>query len=281
MLEKAHKFVQVLATLIIIPIVLIEFFKFKKFLLAQDFLFKQEYFDSFLENKDFDSNKFISRFNLHVLNLHILAKNFDLFLPISNLNFNFEKRCKNCKSIDFEQFEGSIVCNSCGLLIKKSDAIAWTDVSRVHAAPIYSYDRKIQFRELLFHFQGKISIDLELYKKIELYRPKSKCDFLHFLKSITKNKQHYEQVFALYSKLVGIPCFDLSFIENELLQDFEKFYTFQKQKIKKTICNQFILYQFLKNKNINISKDDVLLDNNLQIEELRPVFLALGWKYFD
>jgi hypothetical protein len=177
-------------------------------------------------------------------------------------------------------------CDGCGQIKQIPNATAWADVSRVHALPIYSYDRKVQFKETILLYQGKcIKIDLSILKKIILSPNMTKIEFFYALKNVTKVRTYFDHVHALYYHAFNKKPPNLTKIENKLLADFEKFTLEYSNTFKNcSISNSFLIYQFLNRYGIPTSKDDVLLMDsldNLVYKQCQTVFIKLGWEIFD
>ena len=265
--------------------------------LIDNFKKKRDYF--FLENF-FDSNEkkierkvcdqFVNDFNNIILQLHIIAKNnLKIFIPLSPLECEREQSCPYCFEKDFCINEFMSQCNNCGLNIRIPSAFLWGDVSRVHATPVYSYDKTNHFKECILHFQGKnctnqivINIIIDKMTKIE---------FLSFLKKNYNIKNVNEQVHSLYYNTFNITPPDLTLIENNLIQDYSQFtklitkdYEKSKTKNLATINNNFLLYQFLNRYGFKTSKDDVLLNDSndtIPYRTCKKIFKMLNWQIYQ
>ena len=232
---------------------------------------------------------FVYEFNRLVLTIHILMKKLThalVFVPTSPIAFSPTRACLNCTGCGFIESDGSVQCDECGLIIRNQIAVAWSDVSRVHAAPIYSYDKKVQFKECILQYQGRCNaIDYELLNCIAHSPSMTKIDFLHALKAHTKQRSHIEQVHALYYHAVGKTPPNLTCIENNLLQDFDCFiHHYSKSKSHNYISNQYLLYQFLNRYGFVTSKADVLLVDyvdSIPDKQCQAIFQKLNWKIYN
>lgn len=237
-------------------------------------------------NQNVSINSFVHEFNDLVIRLHIEAKGENIFLPISPLNFTNETCCVNCNETHMSTVDNSLYCETCGSVRRHHLAIAWSDVSRVHAAPTYMYDRKVQFKEWLLQYQGKCNVDLDLLTRMRYPSTRiSKLDFLALLKQVTKQRTSLEQVHALYYHVYKIHPPDLSRIENDLLQDFAKFNK-RYEKIGTThVSHQFLLYQFLNRYGCATSTDDVLIPREVFAQKLPPecvrIFEHYEWPIYN
>lgn len=228
----------------------------------------------------------ILNFNTNILKLHIDAKKHGVFLQTSPLNIPHETKCR-CGSIDFVEYEGCNQCDQCGLVTRNQLAVAWSDVSRVHASPTYLYDRRVQFKEWLINFQGKCqNLNFEIIDKILLPKRKfSKIEFLRYIKQSNRYKVLIDQIHGLYYHYMKIPAPDLTLLENNLLNDFDSFTAIYSQLLLTSnatlVSNQLLLYQFLKRYNFPITKDDVLLTDARVDKECEIAFKRLGWAIFN
>jgi hypothetical protein len=180
--------------------------------------------------------------------------------------------------------DGHTQCNVCGLICRNTIAIAWADVSRVHAAPVYSYNKKLQFKECILQYQGKSSpIDLNLVKKLNAESIEmTKIEFMDLLKTISKNRSNLDQVHSLYYHIYKIQPPDLVSIENNLLKDFDKFNKLYSEIGSAHIPHQFLLFQFLNRYGYKTSASDVLLvDSMIPSPECLQVFKECNWQVFQ
>lgn len=229
-----------------------------------------------------ESFNFVLDFNKQILDLHIISKKNNVFIPVSPLSFSKSIICK-CTSDNFIKKDNDYLqCDDCGLIVKIPLSIAWSDLARVHATPVYVYDRKIQFKECLLNFQGKnTTIDQELFNKIKISKDVSKIVFLKYLKTLTKQRNHLEQIHILYYTYTKKTKPDLSHIENSLLNDFDNFNKLIDFKKGNFLSNNILLYQFLRNYNISVTRDDLLLTEDKKNYDFKQIFYRLNLKYFD
>ena len=227
-----------------------------------------------------NNDLFVAKFNSFMLDIHIDSKKESKFISVSPLGFSTTMNCTVCNTCNFTEVDDCTFCDSCGLLTRSPVAVAWADVTRIHASPNYSYDRKLQFKEFLLQFQGKCSlIDYSILDNM-IGKYRSKLDFLHALKNIRKQRINIEQIHALYYRYNMLPCPDLSWCENMLLNDFDKFINAYSSKT--SVSNQTLVYQFLNRYGVKTSRDDVLLCETISNydENFTKTFLKLGWKVF-
>jgi hypothetical protein len=237
---------------------------------------------------------FVCSFNNTVLDLHIEIKDAGGFVPTSAISIQKDSSCSCCGYLEFIDCDGSVQCDGCGAISRNQTASAWSDISRVHTAPTYCYDRKNQFKECLLQYQGKCDINFKqgkygksgqlIAKKISC--PKmSKLDFLQLLKTEYKSKFHNDQFHMIYYNTMGIEPPDLSIIENDVLNDFDLFVkTYSKYKRSISgVSNCFIMYQLLNRHGHYATKDDVCLSSSIDSASERAcimTFRTLKWKMY-
>lgn len=246
------------------------------------------------ENIPQNIDHFVSMFNNLIMVLHIkIKKETGQFIPISKLNFQKKINCINCNNNNFEYNENMIMCNECGLVNRNLFAPSWNDVARVYIAPIYTYNRKNQFREYILQYQGKcLNINYSILDNLLIKKTNkiTKYEFLNIVRTTLKDKLKIEHVHGLYYKFYNIEIQDLSIVENNLLNNFDQFFNqlhnsmWKNEKIYEIfISNQFLLYQFLNLNNVPTTKDDVLLYDNSYNNSLiyaEPIFNHFNWKIF-
>jgi len=246
-----------------------------------------DYFKKFFTNTsvNYNENKIILELNKKILNLHIFLKE-KIFIPTSTLDFKKNLMCITC---DLElKNEGIInICEGCGYTTRNQFTMAWSDVSRVHANPIYFYDRTNQFKSFLISFQGKNSnVDYSILKIFKNKNLMNKIQFFNYLKKYTNEKNDLENIHSLYYKFYNIKPPVLGDREINIISDFEYFTNFKFSNIKYkdlNISNQFLAYQLLNKNNIKTLKDDVLLTEyfgKYSDSLFRKMMKELGWKYF-
>jgi hypothetical protein len=230
-------------------------------------------------------NNVVEYFNKKILDLHISVKNSNMFIPVSPLSFSESKECLCGSSYNSTKYYETeqIQCTNCGLILHNPYSIAWSDLSRVHASPVYIYDRKVQFKDCILQFQGKCGpIDVDLLKNISISKNINKIEFTKYLKKVTKNRAQLDQIHSLYYYYTGKIIPDLSSIETILLKDFDKFSELYTSKNVKGhfVSNNFLLFQFLKRYNFLIKPDDLLLNEIKYDENCQNCFQELNWPIF-
>jgi len=237
---------------------------------------------------------FVMIFNALILALHIRAKiEESLFLPTSPISFPPKKTCISCHKDEFEDDGDSIMCLNCGFFSRQCYAASWNDITRVYIAPIYTYNRRAQFKEYILQYQGKcVKVDYSILDKLLIprNRPCSKKEFLDTLRSSIKDKFYIDHIHALYYKFFNITPPNISHATYTALIYFDQFFNVYnniswKKRITndKYVSNQFLLYQFLNNIGISTSLDDVLVNDNLPNNNqifCNDIFRELNWQMF-
>lgn len=246
--------------------------------------FCQNFYSGNKNNFDKDYDSFIEKFNEKMLNIHILAKSDHIFVPLSPLYYEKNVNCEICFQNNFVEYGGTIHCDSCGLIKRNNMEIAWSDISRLYSSPLYLYDRKLQFKELLLQYQGKCgNVDYSILDGKKIAKM-SKISFLRFIKVFVNKKICNEQIHALYYHYMKIEKPNLTKIENEILEMFDMFVKHYTEMYKTStiyVSNQFLMYQILNNCNLRVSKDDVLLvENKFCDEKFFNVFKKLNFKIY-
>lgn len=255
---------------------------------------------------------------------------------------NFEFMMKNYVSVlrsspppcicgnktEFIRDEDRAVCAICSTeqtLI--SNMSSFSDVGRVNMASKYTYNRKVHFRDCIIQYQGKqkthipeeIYIILEnklLEKKLingslNLSREKkfekvTRIMILDILKELESKdiKKFYDDIVLIHHTLTGQPCDNIEYLEDSLLDDFDKLtetydkvYTnteFGKNvdgasnlkivKRKNFINAQFVLYQLLRKHGHPCNEMDFLTLKTSERKRFhhticKELFSILGWKY--
>lgn len=251
--------------------------------LLHDNSFVSNFFQSInIKNENVDD--FVDEFNLTVLKLHVRLKSFGIFVPTSPIPLPARPPC-DCKEAQFIECDGSSQCDNCGVITRNRVAVAWTDVSRVHVTPTYSYDRKGQFREWLLNYQSNSATKISDISNIVLPNaPLSKTEFLYYLKLSVSDRSTLDKVHGLYYDLMNIKPPNLSQYENLMIIDFDKFsdtYSELAGKKPTIIPNQYLAYQFLNRYGYKVSKDDVLLGNFKPDKYCIKAMILNGWEICD
>lgn len=251
---------------------------------------------------------------------------------------NFEFMMINCVSIprsspppcicgnktEFIRDEDRAVCALCSTeqsLI--SNTSSFSDVGRVNMASKYTYNRKVHFRDCIIQYQGKqkTHIPEEIYTILEAkliekkiingssnlsrekkYEKVTRAMILDILKELESKdiKKFYDDIVLIHHTLTGQPCDNIEYLEDALLDDFDKLTTTydnlyinkesgDDDKIKITkrknfINAQFVLYQLLKKHGHPCNEMDFLTLKTSERKRFhhticKELFSILGWKY--
>lgn len=171
-----------------------------------------------------------------------IANNF-VHLEYSHTHFSDPEYVCDCgNSSDFEDNEGSRVCENCGIETSKiSEQTSFKDIDRINLHQKYKYEKKSHFKENVHQYQGKQNkyIDPELYIKADewlkmhgllnknenkKYNRVRKEHIRLFMSESEDSKitKHYEDLNLIYYKLTGTPCPDISHLEDTLYAQFDK-----------------------------------------------------------
>lgn len=229
---------------------------------------------------------------------------------------------------EFIRDEDRAVCALCSTeqtLI--SNMSSFSDVGRVNMASKYTYNRKVHFRDCIIQYQGKqkTHIPEEIYTILEnkllekkiingslnLSREKkfekvTRIMILDILKELESKdiKKFYDDIVLIHHTLTGQPCDNIEYLEDSLLDDFDKLtetydkvYTnteFGKNvdgasnlkivKRKNFINAQFVLYQLLRKHGHPCNEMDFLTLKTSERKRFhhticKELFSILGWKY--
>lgn len=240
------------------------------------------------------------------------------YLPIKTFKQEIQKKhtCDCGNSSEFTQTENTVTCDECG--IERNIYTIHTnfkDVDRVNLSQKYKYDKKTHFRDTMNQYQGKQNkkIDNKVYSRCEdwfrrhnllvdtkgmegteselFYKRHSKITKGHIYMSLseTENTSYYEDVNLIHNYFTGIPCPDISFIESELNDDFDKVASAYEQikDVDRTnfLNGQYVLYQLLRRRKIKVNESDFhKLKTRERLLEHDSIWtlvcLAAEWSYF-
>ena len=220
-----------------------------------------------------------------------ILKKYDIeykeFEDIIEKNKKIEKKNCSCGFSSFiNQTEQNLeICENCGKQEEKSyKSLSYKDISRINMSSKYSYERKIHFKDCINQFQGKqnSTIDEKVFKDLEeqfqlhglligdkdtpkkvRFQNITKEHILLFLKENGQSK-HYEDVILIYNRMTGKKVDDISYLENQLMEDFDKISNLYDKKFKFTgkierksfINTQYILFQLLRRHKYPCKKED-------------------------
>lgn len=148
---------------------------------------------------------------------------------------------------DFEIREGTMTCENCGMETSIiSIQTTYRDQERINLHHKYRYEKRSHFKEGVYQFQGKQNkyVDPSLYIKADEWLIihnmldlsvdsedkraryiKVKKEHIRLFLSESHDRDltgHYEDINLIYSTLTGVPCPDISYLEEKLYAQFDK-----------------------------------------------------------
>jgi hypothetical protein len=220
--------------------------------------------------------------------------------------------CNNCNNKkDFDIIDKNIyVCQHCfGEQLVLKHVSSYNDIDRINISTKYMYDRKIHFRDCIKQYQGKQNSTIlpKVYESLEeqfdnhhlLFGDKNTPNEERF-KNITKNhimlflkelgySNHYENVNLIYYNFTRKKPDDITYLEDQLLDDFDALTDLYDKKFKhinrKNFINtQYVLYQLLKRHKHDCNKEEFIIlktiDRKFFHDEIcKELFEELGWNH--
>lgn len=210
--------------------------------------------------------------------------------------------------------DNNMVCELCGVVSQQSKTIAsYKDIDRINLTTKYSYDRKTHFRDCISQFQGKQNsyipkeiyddiykemIQLDLipdnfrdFPKEEIFKKITKEQILLFMKQLGYSK-YYEDITLIYHEITGKPTPDITYLENDLLKDFDTLTELYDRKIKKEkktsrknfINTQYVLYQLLRRHRYPCKQEDFNILKTIDLKYhhdtiCQELFQILNWNF--
>ena len=223
--------------------------------------------------------------------------------------------CLNCKTQDFtiNSEQNLEICENCGKQEEREfKSVSFKDISRVNMSNKYSYERRVHFKDCINQYQGKqnSTIDDKIYRDLDeqferhgllkgdkdtpkktRYEGITKDHVLLFLKE-TKNSKHYEDIVLIFHKMTGKKVDDISHLENQLMEDFDKISNLYDKKFKFTgkverksfINTQYVLFQLLRRHKYPCKKEDLNMLKTLDRKSfhddiVRELFECLNFNF--
>ena len=218
--------------------------------------------------------------------------------------------CTNCENKkDFDIIETNIyICLKCySQQIIMKHVSSYNDIDRINISSKYMYDRKVHFRDCIKQYQGKQNSTIpdkiynnieqqfakhhllaESHLKEEKFKNITKNHILLFLKELGYSN-HYENVHLIHYNFTGIKPDDISYLEEQLLDDFDSLtdlYDKQFKNInrKNFINTQYVLYQLLQRHKHKCNKEEFIIlktiDRKFFHDEVcKILFEQLGWNH--
>ena len=269
---------------------------------------------SFMTKKETSLN---TKKNIGALYIEILKK-YDIdYKELEDLTKTQKKDRKicTCNSVDFivNSDQNLEICENCGRQEEKSyKALSFKDISRVNLSNKYTYERRVHFKDCIDQYQGKQnssidkSIFIDLEKQFELHgilkggpnTPRkirfenvTKDHVLLFLKE-TGHSKYYENAVLIYHKMTGKKVDDISHLENQLMEDFDKISDLYDKRFKFTgkidrksfINTQYVLFQLLRRHKYPCKKEDFNMLKTLDRKSfhddiVRELFESLNFNF--
>jgi hypothetical protein len=189
--------------------------------------------------------------------------------------------------------------------------LSFKDIERVNLNNKYTYDRRSHFRDCIFQFQGKqnVTIHKNVYNDImkrllshgiippdyqqlrkEIAFEKVTKEHIYIFLKDTKYVKHYEDNVLIYHTLTGKSVPDISYLEEDLMNDFDILVEHYDKKYKNSsdrknfINTQYVLYQLLKRHKYPCQKEDFnilkTIDRKYYHDEIcSELFSELGWNF--
>lgn len=223
--------------------------------------------------------------------------------------------CGNKK--DFDIIDGNTyICGKCyvrQIVVKHTSS--YNDINRINITSKYMYDPKIHFRDCIKQYQGKqnCTINEQVYKDLEdefnnhhlllgdentpkniRFSKITKLQIMIFLKELGYSK-HYENVNLIHYVLTGIKPNDIGYLEDKLLDDFDKLIALYNKKYDEIsskfniqrqnfINTQYVLFQLLSRHKYPCNKEQFVIlkttDRKFFHDEIcKYLFEELGWNH--
>lgn len=220
-------------------------------------------------------------------------------------------QCQNTK--DFEMYDNQSVCKECGTVLDQfqNNVLSFKDIERVNISSKYTYDRRTHFRDCFYQFQGKqnVTIPPSLYEEIthqllahgiiptnyqdlpkEMAFERVEKEHINIFLKDSKFVKHYEDAVLIYHTLTGKPVPDLSYLEEDLMTDFDVLVDRYDKKYKHNtdrknfINTQYVLFQLLRRHKYPCQKEDFnilkTIDRKYYHDEIcSELFAELGWNF--
>jgi len=251
-----------------------------------------------------EKNKLVQQF------LEIASHYVDI--DVCNLEKDDDISCPNCSNKkEFDIIDRNIyICLRCYAQQSIMKHISsYNDIDRINISSKYMYDRKVHFRDCIKQYQGKqnSTIPIKIYENLEeefrshhlLKGDKNSPNEIKFI-NITKNhillflkdlgySGHYENVHLIHYMLTKIKPDDITYLEDQLLDDFDSLTDLYDKEFKdinrKNFINtQYVLYQLLCRHKHKCNKEEFIIlktiDRKFFHDEVcKNLFEQLGWNH--
>jgi len=221
-------------------------------------------------------------------------------------------QCNNCKNntnFDIVDLETYICLECCCEQVVPVHNSSYKDSDRINITSKYIYDRKTHFRDAIQQYMGKqnCTIEQKVFDDLEKefknhylligdeqtpreirYSRISKQTIMLFLKDL-KYTKHYENINLIHYRITNQKPDDISYLENKLIEDFDKLTDLYDQMYKhinrKNFINtQYVLYLLLCRHKHKCNKRDFSIlktvDRKTFHDEIsKTLFNKLGWNW--
>lgn len=234
-------------------------------------------------------------------------------IDIEQKNKVLRVNCTNCPNKkDFDIIDNNTyVCKDCYAkqrIVRHNSS--YNDIDRVNISSKYMYDPKIHFRDCMKQYQGKqnCTIPQKVYKDLEeqferhhllkgdentakckRFEKITKNHIMIFLKELGYPKQ-YENIHLIHYNFTDIKPEDISYLEDQLLDDFDRLISLYQDKYKNIqrknfINTQYVLYQLLRHHKHPCKNEDFAIlktiDRQFFHDDVcKNLFEDLGWNHF-
>ena len=209
---------------------------------------------------------------------------------------------------NYTETQNKIICNECSNIHSiQSIQTSFKDIDRVNLSQKYKYKKKVHFRDTVNQYQGKQNkridpkifsilneqflihnlVNIEGKTNSEKYSNITKEHIYMFLFE-TNNSNYYEDINMIHTHFTGIPCPDISDIEQLLYEDFDKvvdaYESLEDIDRIHFLNGQYILYQLLRRRKIKVKESDfdILKTRERLVEHdeiYQKICLKLEWTF--
>lgn len=204
-------------------------------------------------------------------------------------------QCHHCQSSAAYFYDETVtVCYNC--MSERIYFLPSSTSDTIRSNNKYIYDRNQHFRDCIIRFQGKqknnippdiienIRQALISYRVVNI----SLSHVCMILKNLGYSK-YYEDYVLIHHLITGHVPLDISYLEEQLLQEFDiinmELKSF-KELNNKNFNTQYMLFLLLKHHNVTVDPDHLILvkcnERKLLTDKIcRNIFKSLGWKFYS
>lgn len=205
------------------------------------------------------------------------------YVPIKTYKKEIVKKlsceCGNNNPNEFHQTDDTLTCENCGCeTTVYTIQTNFKDIDRVNMSQKYKYKRRVHFRDTSNQYQGKQNkkFSAKMYTDVDEWFEKQNLlvegktfhekhknitkEHLSMALTETKHNKHYEDINLIFNYFTGIPCPDISEVEAELFEDFDKvadvYETLDNIDRTNFLNGQYVLYQLLRRRKVKVKESD-------------------------